>query len=78
MGLIIPGFVPTPIGEMFDYAPTSVEIGVSIAVWAIGLIVFTVLAKVAIPIELGKMTYAGSASATSVHTRMPEAPHPIR
>jgi molybdopterin-containing oxidoreductase family membrane subunit len=61
MGLIVPGFIPTPIGEMFDYVPTAVEIGVSIAIWATGLLVFTVLAKVAIPIELGTLTYRGGA-----------------
>jgi len=59
MGLIVPGFIPTPIGEMFDYVPTQVEIGVSLAIWAVGLMIFTVLAKVAIPIELGTLTYAG-------------------
>ncbi len=59
MGLIVPGFVPTPVGEMFDYAPTAVEVGVSLAVWAFGLMVFTVLAKVAIPIETGRLTAAG-------------------
>ena len=25
MGLVIPGFIPTPLGEVFEYAPTSVE-----------------------------------------------------
>jgi Ni/Fe-hydrogenase subunit HybB-like protein len=67
MGLIIPGFVPTPLGEMFDYAPTTVEIGVSLAVWAIGLLIFTALAKVAIPIELGSLSYAGSGRGSGSH-----------
>lgn len=58
MGLIIPGFLPTPIGEMFDYGPTDVEIFVSLAIWAVGLMVFTVLAKVAIPIEQGTLTFS--------------------
>ncbi len=53
MGLIVPGFVPTPIGELFDYKPTQVEIFVSIGIWAFGLLVFTLLTKVALPIELG-------------------------
>jgi Ni/Fe-hydrogenase subunit HybB-like protein len=72
MGLIVPGFLPTPIGEMFSYSPTTVEIGVSIAIWAIGLMIFTMLAKVAIPIELGTLSYAGGASAD--HRRMHAAP----
>ncbi|MEE8396977.1 MAG: NrfD/PsrC family molybdoenzyme membrane anchor subunit [bacterium] len=55
MGLIIPGFVPTPIGEVFEYTPTLVELFVSLGIWAFGLLVFTVLAKVAIPIELGSL-----------------------
>lgn len=58
MGLIIPGFLPTPIGEMFDYSPTDVEISVSLAIWAVGLLVFTVLAKVAIPIEQGTLSFS--------------------
>ena len=65
MGLIIPGFLPTPIGEMFDYSPSDVEISVSLAVWAVGLLVFTVLAKVAIPIEQGKLTFANGRERTT-------------
>ena len=63
MGLIIPGFIPTPVGEMFDYSPTRVEIFVSLGVWAIGLIVFTLLTKIAIPIELGTLTRAARGKA---------------
>lgn len=55
MGLIIPGFVPTPIGEVFPYQPTWNEIIVSLGIWAMGTMVFTVLAKVAIAIETGKL-----------------------
>lgn len=55
MGLIIPGFVPTPIGEVFEYNPSLVEVLVSAGIWAFGALVFTLLAKVAIPVELGAM-----------------------
>ncbi len=57
MGLIIPGFVPTTIGEMFEYVPTRVEVLVSVGIWAFGLLVFTLLTKVAIPIELGTLVH---------------------
>ncbi len=57
MGLIVPGFVPTPIGEVFEYSPTVVEVVVSLGIWALGLLIFTLLAKVAIPIELGELRY---------------------
>ena len=29
MGLVIPGFIPTPLGEIFEYTPTTVELGVA-------------------------------------------------
>jgi molybdopterin-containing oxidoreductase family membrane subunit len=58
MGLIIPGFVPTTIGEIFEYVPTQVEVWVSLGIWAFGLIVFTLLTKIAIPIELGTLLRA--------------------
>lgn len=53
MGLIVPGYVPTPLGEIFEYTPTHVELGVSLAIWAMGLLIFTLLAKTAIAIEHG-------------------------
>jgi molybdopterin-containing oxidoreductase family membrane subunit len=55
MGLVIPGFVPTPLGEVFEYAPTAAEVLVSLGIWALGALIFTLLAKVAIPIELGTL-----------------------
>lgn len=57
MGLIVPGFIPTPIGEIFEYSPSAAEIWISIGIWAIGLLIFTMLAKIALPIELGTLTY---------------------
>ncbi len=53
-GLILPGFVPTPLGEMWSYAPTLPEVLITLGIWAIGLIIYTLLLKVAIPIEVGE------------------------
>ena len=58
MGLVIPGFVPTSMGEVFEYMPASAEIFVSVGVLSIGLLVFTVVAKIALPIALGRVRYA--------------------
>ena len=57
MGLVIPGFVPTPLGEIFEYAPTMIEYSVSAAIWAFGVLIFTLLAKAVIAIEHGKLRY---------------------
>jgi molybdopterin-containing oxidoreductase family membrane subunit len=53
MGLVVPGFVPSPLGEIVEYSPTWVEMVVTAGIWAMGLFILTVLVKVAVPIELG-------------------------
>jgi len=53
IGLVVPGFVPSPLGEIVEYTPTWVELCVTAGVWALGLFVLTVLVRVALPIELG-------------------------
>lgn len=55
IGTIIPGFIPEPWGKIHEYAPTWVELTVALGVWSMGAFVFTVLAKVAIPIEMRAM-----------------------
>ncbi len=58
MGLIIPGFIPGPWGAIVEYAPTWVEVGVTLGIWAMGLFIFTILVKSAIPIENGKLKFS--------------------
>jgi molybdopterin-containing oxidoreductase family membrane subunit len=53
-GLIIPGFVPSPLGEVWTYWPTTPEVLITLGIWAIGLMIYTLLLKVAIPIETGE------------------------
>lgn len=55
MGMVIPGFVPSPLGEIVEYSPTWVELAVTAGIWAMGIFVLTVLVRVALPIELGKV-----------------------
>lgn len=56
MGLIIPGFIPTPLGDLVEYTPSVTEFFVSMGIWAIGAGLFTVFAKVAIAIQTGEIT----------------------
>ncbi len=55
MGLIVPGFIPGQWGQIVEYSPTWIEIGVTAGIWALGAFVFTLLVKIAIPIELGRL-----------------------
>jgi Ni/Fe-hydrogenase subunit HybB-like protein len=54
MGMVIPGFIPSPLGEIVEYSPTWVELAVTAGIWALGIFVLTILVRVALPIELGK------------------------
>lgn len=56
-GLIVPGFIPGPWGKIVEYLPTKVEIGVTIGIWAMGALIFSILARTGIAIELGKLRY---------------------
>ena len=52
-GLIVPGFIPGQWGKIVEYTPSIIEIAITIAIWAMGAFVFTILARVGIGIELG-------------------------
>jgi len=56
-GFVIPGFVPDPLGEIYEYIPNLLELMVSFGIWAVGLLIFTLLMKVAIPIETGEFSH---------------------
>ena len=56
-GFVIPGFVPDPLGEIHEYIPNLLELMVSFGIWALGLLIFTLLMKVAIPIVTGEFTH---------------------
>jgi len=57
MGLVIPGFVPDTLGEIYEYGPTVPEVLISMGVWATGALIYTLLLKFAIPIYTGKLRF---------------------
>lgn len=61
MGLIIPGFVPDTLGEVYEYIPTMQEILVTIGIWATGAMLFTLMVKFAIPVYTGKLRFTSKA-----------------
>jgi molybdopterin-containing oxidoreductase family membrane subunit len=52
-GLIIPGFLPTPLGEIVEYTPTGNETMVCVGIWATGILIFSWMLHLAIPIISG-------------------------
>jgi molybdopterin-containing oxidoreductase family membrane subunit len=57
MGLIVPGFVPDTLGEIYEYSPTMSEIVVTMGIWAAGALLYTLLLKFAVPIYTGKLRF---------------------
>jgi Ni/Fe-hydrogenase subunit HybB-like protein len=51
LGMISGGFVPNPLHEVTEYAPTMPEIGITLGVYAIGALVLTVLYKVVVGVK---------------------------
>jgi len=57
MGLIVPGFIPASLGEIYEYSPTGIEKLVAIGIWASGALIFTLFLKFALPVYTGKLRF---------------------
>lgn len=53
-GMVIPGFLPTPLGEIIEYFPTLNEFLVSVGIWAFGFLVFSLMLRLSLPIMSGE------------------------
>jgi Ni/Fe-hydrogenase subunit HybB-like protein len=58
MGLVIPGEIPSPIGEFSQYVPSTIEIMNSVGIWAFGFFLLTLLLKGAAGILSGEVRHA--------------------
>ena len=56
MGLVVPGFIPTPLGEVFEYFPTAFEICIAIGIWALAALAFTLATRVVVAVELAEIS----------------------
>lgn len=57
MGLIIPGFIPGTLGEIYEYGPSGIEKAVTVGVWSFGALIYTVFLKCAIPVYTGELRF---------------------
>jgi len=55
MGLIVPAFIPSPLGEIQEYTPSLNEILVCMGIWAFGLLLYTVLVRITVPVLSGRL-----------------------
>ncbi|MGH1342549.1 MAG: sulfate reduction electron transfer complex DsrMKJOP subunit DsrP [Nannocystales bacterium] len=66
MGLIVPGFVPSTLHEIVEYVPNLVEWKVSVGIWALGLMIYTIGAKLSVAV------YSGAEQLSSTSNTAPE------
>ena len=50
IALLIPGFTPDTLGQIYIYRPSITEIKIATAIFAIGFLIFTLMTKIAIAI----------------------------
>jgi molybdopterin-containing oxidoreductase family membrane subunit len=63
VALVVPGFTPSVLGEIYEYAPTATELMVSAGIFGVGALVFTLLSRAAIAVLNGDLRMARPAPA---------------
>ncbi|NJN63580.1 MAG: polysulfide reductase NrfD [Acidobacteria bacterium] len=51
IGMVITGFIPTPLGKVVSYVPTLPEMGITVGVYAFGALMVTVFYKIALSVR---------------------------
>jgi molybdopterin-containing oxidoreductase family membrane subunit len=49
--LVVTGFIPNPLGIVTEYWPTFPEVMIALGVWGIGLLIITLLYKIALSVR---------------------------
>jgi Ni/Fe-hydrogenase subunit HybB-like protein len=50
-GLVVTGFIPSPLETITEYHPTGPEVLITLGVWAMGVLILTVLYKIAVSVK---------------------------
>lgn len=53
LGLVVTGFVPSPLEAIPDYTPTGPEVAITVGVWALGLLLVTMFYKIFLSVRKG-------------------------
>jgi molybdopterin-containing oxidoreductase family membrane subunit len=51
LGLVVTGFIPSPLETITEYAPTATEIAVTLGIWAVGFLILTLLYRIFVTVR---------------------------
>ena len=51
LGLVVTGFVPSPLEIITDYTPTGPEVAITTGIWALGLLIITIFYKIFVSVR---------------------------
>jgi molybdopterin-containing oxidoreductase family membrane subunit len=57
MGLIVPGFIPDTLHEIYEYMPSSQEVMVGLGIWAFGCLLYTLAVRAVVALDSGKLRH---------------------
>ncbi|MDD5167274.1 MAG: polysulfide reductase NrfD [Syntrophales bacterium] len=52
LGLVVTGFIPSPLAAITEYVPTAPEIAITLGVWAGGFLILTLLYRIFVAVRL--------------------------
>jgi molybdopterin-containing oxidoreductase family membrane subunit len=67
IALIIPGFTPDQLGQVYEYVPSSTELRVAAGVFGVGFLLFTLMVKVSVAILFERPQAATPAAGQAAH-----------
>ncbi|WP_305043123.1 sulfate reduction electron transfer complex DsrMKJOP subunit DsrP [Geoalkalibacter sp.] len=57
MGLIVPGFIPDSLGEIYEYMPSYREVLIGLGIWATGGLIYTLAVRTVIALDTGRLRH---------------------
>lgn len=55
IALVVPGFTPSVLGEIYEYAPTATEVMVTTGIFGVGALLFTLMSRTAVAVLNGDL-----------------------
>lgn len=57
MGLIVPGFIPGTLHEIYEYMPSTREVLVGLGIWAFGCLLYTLAVRAVVALDSGMLRH---------------------